>query len=76
MKPNIRGGSAFKVKYLGPEGRPCPDAIVTLALQDDVTKVAQEIRATLLRDRGGMWTDSDIHILSVEYFGPWFNGAY
>jgi hypothetical protein len=70
--------SAYLVKYTGPRGVECPDAVVTFGPGhgEDVAELAPLVKAALLDPRcGPEWTPQAINITSMTYLGPWFNSG-
>lgn len=66
--------AAYLVKYVGPRGQQCPDAVVTFRSDqgENIAELAPLIERRLLEPRGGEW--DRITITAISYLGPWFYG--
>ena len=68
--------AAYLVKYTGPSGRPCPDAVVIFdsGFDEDVGRLASLAKKALVDDRAGLdgWTELNVHMQEMRYLGPWF----
>jgi hypothetical protein len=68
-KPTM--AAAFRVKYLGPSGQQCPDAVVVFdsAYGGNLGELAPKAQECLVSARGGNWK---VTIIEMVYLGPWF----
>ena len=68
--------AAYLVKYTGPGGRACPDAVVIFdsGFGEDIAELAPLAKRVLVDARGGLdgWNEHSVDLQEMRYLGPWF----